>query len=428
MLRTAGLLALPKRALSAGFDARISPCAAAQLLGGWGLTETGLAPASRVRLIWTHWLVDLAIVCHWVLDVPNMRRYAATALARAEGAGRDDLAAGALGALALADASDGQLATSLSQFQGALARAGEIRTVPLPAAVHMSALVLYFLGRYPEAIERAREMIAVGRAVNDTSTTTLAMGHLALALMGSGRYGEAMQELEEMRRFAQEYGVGRGLARSLGLRAGLHLEVFDFAAAEALAEEAREVARRLSWGHPVISGGIDLLLNFARSRRVGHTEKLVGDVAEAVHAGAGNHGWLWRLRFTQARSELALARGDWNEALQSAGEVIGLSRATGRVKYEVDGLAARGKALAGLGRKHEAIATLQEAAALARPVGDPALLLRAATALLGVEGNDALAAEAGSAAQRMAAALPEGEMRRRFEASEPVQLICDYVR
>ena len=54
MLRTADLLALPKRALSAGIDAGLTTDTAAQLLGGWTLTETGLSPASRARLIWTH--------------------------------------------------------------------------------------------------------------------------------------------------------------------------------------------------------------------------------------------------------------------------------------------------------------------------------------------------------------------------------------
>src|SRR2546428_1724472 len=57
MLRTAGWLALPGRALSAGFDGGISPpfqFVAAQLLGGWDLTEAGLSPASHSRLLWTH--------------------------------------------------------------------------------------------------------------------------------------------------------------------------------------------------------------------------------------------------------------------------------------------------------------------------------------------------------------------------------------
>src|SRR2546428_12738429 len=57
MLRTAGWLALPRRALSAGFDGGISPpfqFLAAQLLGGWDLTETRLSLASPTRLLWTH--------------------------------------------------------------------------------------------------------------------------------------------------------------------------------------------------------------------------------------------------------------------------------------------------------------------------------------------------------------------------------------
>src|SRR5437667_4164374 len=57
MLRTAGLLAPPRRAWSAGFDRGISPpfqFVAAQLLGGWDLTETRLSRASPTRLLWTH--------------------------------------------------------------------------------------------------------------------------------------------------------------------------------------------------------------------------------------------------------------------------------------------------------------------------------------------------------------------------------------
>src|SRR5437899_12096169 len=57
MLRTVGLLALPRRTWSAGFDGGISPSwrfVSAQLLGGWDLTETGLSPASHSRLLWTH--------------------------------------------------------------------------------------------------------------------------------------------------------------------------------------------------------------------------------------------------------------------------------------------------------------------------------------------------------------------------------------
>src|SRR5438105_12642270 len=46
MLRTAGLLAFLKEGFVSRLRRRSSPDIAAQLLGGWDLTEAGLAPAS----------------------------------------------------------------------------------------------------------------------------------------------------------------------------------------------------------------------------------------------------------------------------------------------------------------------------------------------------------------------------------------------
>jgi hypothetical protein len=93
------------------------------------------------------------------------------------------------------------------------------------------------------------------------------------------------------------------------------------------------------------------------------------------------------------------------------------------VKYQVLGLGTRAQALAGLGRTHEAIADLRSVVDLARPVGDPAMFLRAATGLLALDGDDTLAAEARAAADSIAAALPDAEMRRRFAEAEPVRLL-----
>jgi hypothetical protein len=213
------------------------------------------------------------------------------------------------------------------------------------------------------------------------------------------------------------------LARSIAISAGLHLDVWDFEANEALAEEARDLARSLSFAPPAVSAGIDLLLNFARRQEVGRAEALIGEVASAVERAAGWHGWLWSLRLAEARAEIALARGNWQDALVWAGEAVARSHARQRVKYEVIGLCSRAQALRALGRTREAIADLRGAVVLARPVGDPALFLRAASGLLAVDGHDALAAEAASAVERVAAALPHEDMRRRFAAAEPVRVV-----
>jgi tetratricopeptide (TPR) repeat protein len=202
---------------------------------------------------------------------------------------------------------------------------------------------------------------------------------------------------------------------------GLHLEVFDFAGAEALAEEARMLGRSLNWPQAIVSGGIDLLLNFARRHEIGQTERLVPEVAEAAARAQGEHGWLWRLRLSQARAEIALARGDWEEALEHADAAVAQSRIRGRVKYQIAGLQTRAQALAALGRRRDAVVRLESAVALARPVGDPAMFLRAATTLLDIDGNDELLAEARAASDRIVASLSNEELTRRFKAAEPVR-------
>jgi class 3 adenylate cyclase/transcriptional regulator with XRE-family HTH domain/tetratricopeptide (TPR) repeat protein len=381
----------------------------------------GLAPqrvAQRAQA-----LADLALVCHWVLDVPSTRRYAAEALELAEGAGRDDLAAGALGAFAWADSSDGAIRDSLERFERAFERAGQPHASRLAPSLELSGLILYWLGRSDAAIVRGREALEIGRAAGDTSTTIRALGNLGLALTESGRYGEAQQVFDEARRFGREYGVGTGMARAIAMCGGLHLAIFDFAGAEALAEEARDLARSLNWFLPVISGGIDLLLNFARRQEPGRAEALVDEVAEGVQQGSGVHGWLWSMRFAQARAELALARGDWESTLRWANSAIERAQTHGRRKYQVLGLAAQAQALDRLGRTREAIADLRSAVELARPIGDPALFVRAGSALLALDGDDALAAEAHAAAEAMRAALPDDELRRRFSEAAPIKLL-----
>jgi tetratricopeptide (TPR) repeat protein len=368
-------------------------------------------------------LVELSIASHWLQDVPSTRRYASEALLLAERMGRADLAAGAMSGLALADSSDGELEASLRHYESALARSGGLPFSARVSALEMSALILYWRGRFGEAVTRAREAIERGRVAGDTANTARALGNLGLALTATGQYDEALRVFEEGQRLAREHALGTWLARATSMRGGLHLEVFDFEGAEALADEGREMGRSIGFGLAVVSCGIDLLLNFTRRSDVGRAEKLLDEVADGVRKGTGAHGWLWRLRFALARAEMALERGDREEALRWAEDTIAQSLALGRVKYQVAGLRARGQALVALARTHEAIAALRSAVELARTLGDPATFLRAASSLLPLAGDGDLAAEARAAANSIAAALPDERMRHRFLDAEPVRLL-----
>jgi class 3 adenylate cyclase len=369
-------------------------------------------------------LAELSTVCFWALDAAGMRRYAAEAQAAAEPLGRDDLTAAATAWLAEAEKIDGDLPTARDLYRRAIARAGGLRVAPLANA----ALTFYLLGQIDDAVAVARESLRAARGVNDTLFTMYALSHLGLGLGASGRYEEAARTFDEARRFGREHEVGHFVARAVGMSVGFHVDVFDLDGAEALAEEARELARSASFPPTLVSAGVDLLLIFARRGEVGRAERLVDEVAEMAARVAGWHGWLWRLRLAQARAEVALARGDLAAARRWVDESIEQSRARGRVKYQAIGLATRAGVLAAGGRTKAARADLQRAVALARPVGDPALFLRAAAALLAIDGDDALLDEVRRSARRVESALPDDAMRRRFEAAEPLRRLARLAR
>jgi tetratricopeptide (TPR) repeat protein len=325
--------------------------------------------------------------------------------------------------LAAAVGADGDVAECVARCERAFAQARELRIPPPPPVYTYLSVSLYWLGRLEEAIDRGRASVQAAREANHTSATMWSLPNLGVALAASGQYGEAMRTFEDARLFGREYGIGTLLARAIAMSAGFHLDVFDFAGNEALAEEARDLARSLNFPPAAVSAGLDLLLNFARRQEVDRTEQLVDDVAEIVANTVGFHGWLWSLRLAEARAEIALARRDWQTAIERAAEAIGQSRARGRVKYHALGLSTRGQALLALGRRQEAIADLRAAVALARPIGDPALFVRIGAGLLAADGDDALAGELGAAVARIAASLPNADMRRRFEAAEAVRII-----
>jgi tetratricopeptide (TPR) repeat protein len=345
-----------------------------------------------------------------MLDAVGGRPSAMAALALAEEMGRDDLAAAALNALALADANAGKLRESQDQFHTAFVRVGSDRHPSVLTGLDQYGVNFYYFGQYEEALVYTRRALEVARDVHDTAIVVRTLGNSGMTLTAMGRYIEALRIFDEARRLGQEYRTYPWLGRAICMHAGLHLALCDFARAEALIYEAREITQ---FANVTASTGVDLLLSFARRHDPGRAEGLLPAVREDVTKALGGHGWLMTLRFAQAQAEVALARGAPDEALRFAEDGIAQAQRLGRVKYEVLGMQTHAQALAALGRTKEAIPELRRAVERARPVGDPALFLRTAAALLAIEGDDALLAETRAAADQIAAALPD-DLRRIF--------------
>jgi tetratricopeptide (TPR) repeat protein len=361
------------------------------------------------------------------MDIPLVRRRATELRALGEHLGRIDFQIAALSWLAPTAAAEGDPAGSISIGEQAFARGHALGLKPPPMVHAYMGLTYYWLGRIEEAVERSREGLETARQTarqaNHLSATLHALPHLGLSLAASGRYGDAALVFDEARRFGNQYGVGTLLARAIAMSAGFHLDLFDYGGNEALAEEARELARSLSFTPPVISTGIDLVLNLARRQEIGRAEKLLLKVAERAEAATVWHGWLWSLRLAEARAEVALARGDGDGALDWATRAIEQSRLRRRVKYQVLGLTTRSQALMTFGRRADALNDLKHAVPLARQMGDPALFVRAASVCVRLDQSEALALELGAAIERIVAALPDEHLRRCFEAAEPIRAV-----
>jgi hypothetical protein len=207
------------------------------------------------------------------------------------------------------------------------------------------------------------------------------------------------------------------LARGISMSAGYHFSVEDYETAERIQLEARELARSVNFSPTIVSPNIDLLLIAARRHDPGSVETLFVETVEASRKNPAWHGWLWQLRLSQVRAELAFERGEFDAAIAAATDGIDQCRRCARPKYEALGHIIRARAMQRLNRMAEAIDSSREAVQIARTIEDPALLLRALDTLLELDGNDAMAQEAKATRAKIREALPE-ETRRRFDQSE----------
>jgi tetratricopeptide (TPR) repeat protein len=231
-----------------------------------------------------------------------------------------------------------------------------------------------------------------------------------MALAASGRYREAIATFAEARAIGERHRATSLLARAVSMSTGAHLDVGDVDGAEDLAAEARELGRMSGWAPGEVSATIDLIVCRLRRGDPGAAAAMIEQATQSAAeisgrrpGSSGFHDWLWALRLSWARAEVAAARGDRDEVERWAADA--LERAAGRrPKYEAAALVTRAGSRARHGRTREALADLDRALVLARGSGDPALLLRAAVPRLALEGTDQLAAEIRAIEQQIAAA------------------------
>jgi len=416
-LRTLDLPAFGPEVDDKRFDLHTSRARSFAQVGEWASAKSAfetalsrLKPPEDVKRCES--LVSLAETSFWLIDVEGVRRFASEAQTLAERIGRDDLWADALAWVASAKVADGDVLGGIAIDRQALTRVGGIRSFALARV----PLTLYWAGQTVEAVERAAQAVERARESEDPAFLLYALQHWGLGLSGAGRYDEALRAFDEAQTFGRLCGALPLLARATSMSVAPLLSLGDLEGATNRALEARELAYRVAFEPPLVSAGIDLLLISARSEDPGRAESWLDEVARAVQQARGWHAWKWSLRLWQARAELALARGNFTDAITAAHNVVEQSRSRSRLKYEALGLSVRARAQHRLGVR-QAREDAQAAADLARRLADPAVLLECLAVLLEVDGSDEVLAEARGTVQRILGALSPEPLRRAFLAT-----------
>lgn len=389
-------------------------------VGQWALARTEFELAINLldadeKVKRCELLVDAAEAAFWLMDVCGLRNSAKQAELIANQIGRDDLWTSARAWTASAQIAEGNVLGGLEIDRQTLRRAGGIRSFALARV----PLTLYWAGQSREAVEHGAQAVEQARKSGDPAFLLYAIQHFGIALSGAGRYEDALSAFDEARTFGRDCGALPLLARAISMSTAPLLSLGDFDGAAQRAIEARELAHRVAFQPPLVSAGIDLRMIYARTHELGRVEPLLSETKAAIKQAQGWHAWKWRMRLSQARAELASARGEWTDTIIHASDVIEQSEARSRPKYQALGLATRALARGQLGMR-QAADDAHAAVAVAQRLSDPAVLLQCLGVLLKLDGNSDILRQWERTVRLVLAGLTHERLRQTFLASLPL--------
>lgn len=361
-------------------------------------------------------LLEMATVMQWLWDAEGSITYANAALEFARATNDNVLEASALAALAFNQISSGAPRVGIQEYERAFARAGDATNSALARGMELSGNAFYWIGEYDAAIERGKQAVARGRALGESDTVMRALSNLALAYMGLGAYADALRVFAEARAFGQEHGIAAWLARAVSIESHFYFIFYDYARAEKIALEAREIARAANFSPAIVSAAIDLILNYTARGELTRAERFRAQTQATIANTYGSHRWLWETRFQHARAELALEREHYAEAMLHANDALASSRATERLKYEIRALETRARIFAAQNQRAAALTDLQTARARADVLRDPLLQLQVRLTTFQLTHDEHVAGDARALERRIGAALPDENLRARFQA------------
>jgi len=239
-----------------------------------------------------------------------------------------------------------------------------------------AAMLHTLAGAYPRAVALSDEANQVSRAIGNRWNESYSLLMVDLIHFEEGDIGRAIQVAQDCARLAEEAGFAEGThSTSLDLaQIYAYMGAWPLAFGAAHNLQARAQAGAIDVGSPEPT---DTLLLYLQSLSGQHAEAQAAlERSPFAHdpESLNNQFVVLHYLFAQAQAELALARGEPQQALQAAEDLIAHFRRGGVRLFLVDALLVRGRALAAGGRADEAQAALEAARAEAEAVGSRRML------------------------------------------------------
>ncbi len=242
----------------------------------------------------------------------------------------------------------------------------ELGNLPLlsNALVYMG-FINYFAGRFGLVLQNTDEAYQISRSIDNYWGEAFSRGVSALALLELGDGSQVIGRLEEAARLIDQSGFAALKPITYELRARVHNELGATETAYQYGLGAVEEAENeFRFWLPMSLGALATTL-IAK----GELEP-AGQVVERASEIARQTGIFIDIVFSSMPgAELALARGEYQAALESAETLLSVAGQTGAHTFMPHGLYAKGRALLALGRVEEAEEALREANQWAERLG-----------------------------------------------------------
>ncbi|HJP66254.1 MAG TPA: hypothetical protein VKA30_08125, partial [Actinomycetota bacterium] len=382
----------------------------------------------RVRL---EALLSRGRAAFWAMDAATVRRLSLEAFELAQELGEEELLGPALALRSEAESMEGRMEPAFELGR----RASEVWTPGTRRMDHAQfldqvALDRYWTGEYAAAEQIAREVLALAEEIKSTDALLRTGGVYGVILTAQGRHEEALPVFEAAIARGRDLEFEpRWTARALNMSSAPYRDLFDLDEARARNEEAAELGARAGFAIAEVQGGIDHIFADLIEGELGRADARWPELWERTQAAKGWHQWLMAGRLTEAKAEIALARGDFEAAATAADRAVRDSAEVSRRKYETAARLVLGRALLGLGQRDRAVAELRAATDAAEGLFHPPTRWRAWSALseaLLATGDDDGAAAAHTRASNLIrefAATLQPERAERLLAAEPVRAI-----